>query len=108
MLIDIETDKPFVLNRSQRLFLDRAFRLDANGRLLYPELVFLSDAEESGKTTLAAMILIYVVLVHGGGHTEGYCVANDLEQAQGRVFQAACRIVEASPLLSREADDHRR
>ncbi|MBK5197741.1 MAG: hypothetical protein JJE37_05605 [Methyloceanibacter sp.] len=29
--------------------------------------------------------------------------ANDLEQAQGRVFQALRRLVEASPLLRREA-----
>src|SRR5262249_41911829 len=34
---------------------------------------------------------------------EGYAVANDLEQAQGRVFQATRRIVEASPLLAADA-----
>jgi len=26
------------------------------------------------------------VLLFGGKYAEGYCVANDLEQAQGRVF----------------------
>ena len=45
------------------------------------------------------MALIYVVMVLGGPFAEGYCVANDFEQAQGRVFQAASRIIEASPLL---------
>jgi len=34
---------------------------------------------------------------------EGYSAANDLEQAQSRVFQAVKRIVDASPMLKREA-----
>jgi phage terminase large subunit-like protein len=40
----------------------------------------------------------------GGRYAEGYCVANDLEQAQGRVFQSIKRIIESSPYLVREAD----
>jgi hypothetical protein len=32
-------------------------------------------------------------------YAEAYCVANDFDQAQGRVFQAIARIIEASPLL---------
>ena len=42
-------------------------------------------------------------IVFGGQFSEAYCVANDLEQAQGRVFQAIRRIVEASPHLKRAA-----
>src|SRR5215468_4679985 len=38
-------------------------------------------------------------LLFGGQYAEGYCVANDLEQAQGRVFLAIKRIVESSPEL---------
>src|SRR5439155_8631643 len=68
------------------------------GRVRYPELVF-SAPKKSGKTTLAAMVVIYVIVVLGGPFAEAYCVANDLEQAQGRVFQAIARIIEASPLL---------
>ena len=49
------------------------------------------------------MIVLYVVLVLGGRFAEGYCVANDLEQAQGRVFQAIRRIVSISPALAEEA-----
>jgi len=37
------------------------------------------------------------------GYAEAYCVANDLEQAQGRVFAACKRIVECSPLLRSQA-----
>jgi hypothetical protein len=44
----------------------------------------------------------------GGRYAEGFAAANDYEQAQGRVFQAAARIVEASPLLLRRLRGVRR
>ena len=40
-----------------------------------------------------------MVLLFGGRFAEGYCVANDFEQAQSRVFAMIKRIVEASRLL---------
>src|SRR5262249_42056291 len=68
----------------------------------FPELVF-SGPKKSGKTGLAAMLLLYFVRALGIRFAEGYCCANDYEQSQGRVFQAAKRIVEASPLLAADA-----
>ena len=50
------------------------------------------------------MHLLVTTLVFGGRFAEGYCIANDEEQAQGRVFQAVRRICEASPHLRREAN----
>ena len=55
--------------------------------------------QEGGKTTLAAIIMLVMILLYGGRFAEGYCVANDLEQAQCRVFAIVKRIIEASPLL---------
>jgi len=76
-----------------------AFTLDRNGRLAYPELVY-GAIKKSGKTTCAALIvLVMVLLLSDGRFAEGYCIANDLEQAQSRVFTVIRRIVEASPLL---------
>ena len=49
------------------------------------------------------MHMLTSTLVFGGRYGEGYCIANDEEQAQGRVFQAVRRIVDKSPLLRREA-----
>ena len=54
VLHDPETGKPFVLLEAERRFMRRAFTLDANGRLLYPELVY-GAPKKSGKTTLAAL-----------------------------------------------------
>src|SRR5262249_3078276 len=94
ILHDPETSEPLVLNPAQRAFLSRAFRRGQNGRLLFPELLF-SAPKKSGKTATAAMAVLYAVLVLGGRHAEGYCVANDWEQSQSRVFQAIRRIIAA-------------
>ncbi len=102
VLHDPETGAPFKLLPAERQFFEHAFKTDDSGRLLYPEQIFAA-IKKSGKTTLAALHLLTMILLFGGRFAEGYCVANDLEQAQSRVFQQIRRIVEASPLLMREA-----
>lgn len=98
VLIDPETGQPFQLYPAQVRFLREALTPTADGRLPFPELVF-SAPKKSGKTATAAMATLYVVICLGGRYAEAYCVANDFDQAQGRVFQAVVRIIEASPLL---------
>src|SRR6478736_4361633 len=103
VLHDPETSKPFTLLEAEREFMRRAFMLDRNGRLLFPELVY-GAPKKSGKTTCAALVVLVMVLLRSDGRfAEGYCVANDFEQAQSRVFQVIRRVVEASPLLKGEA-----
>jgi len=102
VLHDPETGKPFKLLDAERDFLQHAFQTDADGRLLYPELIF-GAPKKSGKTGFAALIVLTMILLFGGRFAEGYALANDLDQATSRVFQAIKRIVEASPLLMREA-----
>jgi phage terminase large subunit-like protein len=96
-LINPETGQPFKLLPAEVVFLDHAFRIH-NGRLVYPEQVF-SAPKKSGKTGFSALHTLVMALVFGGKYAEAYCVANDLEQAQSRVFQAIKRIVESSPKL---------
>jgi phage terminase large subunit-like protein len=98
VLRDPESGKPFELYEEEQRFLREALTLGPDGRLKYPEALF-SGPKKTGKTALAAMATIYVIVVLGGPYAEGYCVANDFDQAQGRVFQAIARIIEASPLL---------
>ena len=99
---DPETGRPFELLPAERRFLHHAFETNEQGRLLYPEQVFAAP-KKSGKTCFAAMHLLVTALIFGGRYAEGYALANDFEQAQGRVFAAVKRIVEKSPLLRREA-----
>jgi phage terminase large subunit-like protein len=101
-LVDPETGERFVLNDAEIRFLNHAFQLDESGWLKYPELIY-SCPKKSGKTALAAMILLYVVLIHGGQHGEGIVASNDLEQASARVLAAVKRLIEASPLLRQVA-----
>jgi phage terminase large subunit-like protein len=103
ILRDPETGKPFVLLDAERAFLEHAYQTDASGRLVYPEQLY-GAPKKSGKTGFAAMHLLTTTLVFGGRFAEGYAIANDLEQAQGRVFLAARRICEASPHLRRECN----
>jgi terminase large subunit-like protein len=102
VLINPEDGKPFELYAEQVEFLRRAFTLTPTGRLPFPEIVF-SGPKKSGKTAIAAMCGLYVVVAIGGPYGEVYCLANDYEQAASRVFQAAARMVEASPLLRHSA-----
>jgi hypothetical protein len=103
ILRDPETGKPFVLLDAERAFLEHAYQTDDSGRLIYPEQLY-SCPKKSGKTGFAAMHLLTTTLVFGGRFAEGYAIANDLDQAQGRVFLAARRICETSPHLHRECN----
>ena len=105
-LRDPETGEPFVLSDAERQFLQHAFTLNDDGKLVYPELVF-GAIKKSGKTTLAAIVMLAMVLLFGGRFAEGYCVANDFEQAQSRVFAMIKRIVEASRAAAVDCQAHR-
>jgi phage terminase large subunit-like protein len=98
VLVDPETGLPFELYAEEEQFLREALTLTADGRLPFTEIVFAAG-KKSGKTTIAAIATITVVVCLGGLYAEAYCVANSFDQAQGRVFKMAERIVEASPLL---------
>jgi phage terminase large subunit-like protein len=50
------------------------------------------------------MHVLTTTLVLGGRYAEAYCIASDLEQAQGRVFAAIKRMCESSPLLRDEVE----
>jgi phage terminase large subunit-like protein len=103
VLHDPETGKPFVLLEAERIFMRHAFTLDDDGRLLYPELVY-GAPKKSGKTTLAGIIVIVMVLLRNDARFgEAYCAANDFDQAASRVFMMIKRIVAVSPLLKHEA-----
>ena len=98
VLVNPETNAPFVLLDAEREFLKHAFATGADGRLLYPEQVYACP-KKSGKTTFAAIYVIAMVLLFGGRFAEAICAANDYEQSVGRVFAAIRRIIECSPLL---------
>ena len=101
-LYNPQTGKPFVLLDAEREFIKHALVLTPEGRMLYQTLLY-SCPKKSGKTEFSGMLMTTVLLLFGGRFAEGYVVANDLEQAQSRCFEAVRRVVEVSPLLKREA-----
>lgn len=98
VLVGPETGGAFELYPAEERFIRAALTPGPDGRLPFPELLFAAP-KKSGKTALAAMIVLYVIVCLGGRYAEAYCIANDQEQASSRVFQAIARIIEASPLL---------
>ena len=99
VLCDPETGQPFVLLDAEREFIAHAFTLDANGRLLYPELVF-GAIKKRGKTTFAALHHADDDAAVRRRIRRGLLRRQRLRAgAVGRVFQVIKRIVEASPLL---------
>ena len=93
--------KPYKLVEAERQFINFAFRLDEEGKLLFPLLVY-SAIKKSRKTELAALLTHTLICLFGGKFAEAFIVANDREQAINRCFTACCRIAEASPLLQHE------
>jgi hypothetical protein len=90
------------LLEAERAFLAHAFKTGVDGRLLYSDQVYAAP-KKSGKTGFAAMHALTLLLLFGGAYSEAVCCANDLEQAQGRVYLAIRRIIECSPRLRSEA-----
>jgi hypothetical protein len=102
-LISPYDERPYHLIPTERAFINYAFTRDAEGRLLYPLMIY-GAIKKSRKTELAGMLTPTMILLFGGKYAEGFIVANDQEQAINRCFTACRRIVDASPLLRHEAE----
>ncbi|MGQ9677106.1 MAG: terminase TerL endonuclease subunit [Chloroflexota bacterium] len=79
------------LERHQRAILNYVFQLGENAKPRFTTVLW-STPKKSGKTTIAAMVTAYVAETQP--HSEIYCLANDEEQAQGRVFAAVRQSIE--------------
>jgi len=101
-LISPYDGQPYRLIDAERRFIKLAFRFDEDGRLVHP-LMLYGAIKKTRKTELAGLLTLTVILLFGGRFAQGFIVANDEQQAIARCFTACCRIVEASPLLKREA-----
>ena len=93
-----EKGKSWRLSRHQRRVLARAFRRGRRGELRF-RLVLWSEPKKSGKTFLAAMLLLWWAFTNS--HTEIIVAANDLDQSVSRVFETAVALVKHNPALAR-------
>jgi phage terminase large subunit-like protein len=96
-----EKGEAWKLSPYQRKVLELAFRRDRNDNLLY-RLVVLSEPKKSGKTFLAACLVLWWAITNR--RTEIIITANDLEQSISRVFKTIAALIENNEALSREAD----
>src|SRR6516225_9606370 len=82
VLFNPETGRPFKLLPAERQFLEHAFTISADGKLLYNEWLY-SCPKKSGKTTFEALIELTMTLLYGGAYPESYILANSQEQGKG-------------------------
>jgi hypothetical protein len=95
-----ETHGPMPLAPYQQVFLREAHRRDADGKFVY-DLVLWSDIKKSIKSCIAAAVILFRAL-----HTEYgsfHVIANDLKQADSRVFYYIRRALELNPKLAARA-----
>jgi phage terminase large subunit-like protein len=96
-----ELGRPWRLMPHQRALLQAAFHLDAHGRLPW-DTVLYSCPKKSGKTTLNAAVTCWWAFTQEAPN-ELLIIANDFEQAQGRVFKALVGLIQHNPTLARSA-----
>jgi hypothetical protein len=76
-LIDPDTGKPFVLLQCERTFIANMFKFDADGKMLFPDLIY-SAGKKTGKTIFGAILVITTIVLFGGRNAEGYCCGRGL------------------------------
>lgn len=91
-----ETGRPIRLTPWERAALDAMFPPD--GSPSPHETFLISTVKKAGKTTLNAIATLYAALTFPAGESV-YCVANDLAQAQERVFDLIVKQVRAMGLV---------
>ena len=92
-----EKGQRWTLSAYQRRVLRLVFAWDAEGRLGHRLLVW-SEPKKSGKTFIAAVLTLW--WAYTNAHTEVIVVANDYEQAAGRVFKTIVDLCRANPALA--------
>ncbi len=102
LVICNEVGHPFRLLDYQRQILRMAFVFDDQGCLSYDTFLY-SCCKKSGKTTINAALTLWWAFTQEAPN-EILIIANDLEQAQGRVFKALAGLIRHNRDLARSAE----
>lgn len=89
-------DRGMKLSLYQKVVLKEAHRKDADGKFIY-DLILWSDIKKSAKSSIAAAVVLYRALHTDYGSFK--IVANDLKQADSRVFNYMRTAIGLNPKL---------
>jgi phage terminase large subunit-like protein len=92
---------PIRLFPHQRWMLREAHRRDENGQFVYSTIVW-SDIKKSAKSSIAGAVARH--RAETVPFAEVYCIANDLKQAESRVFAYMLRSMELDPAMHKGVD----
>lgn len=102
-----ETNAPIVLEPVQKVILSCMFdlpRAKQFGCSSGFQTLFYSTVKKSGKTTIASLLARWVA-ERWGRMNEIYAIANDLEQARGRVYDKVLKSIQLDPRYDRRRDE---
>lgn len=97
----LESGELITLRPFQKRIFEHVFTPREDGTFPYKTFVF-STVKKSAKSTLGAAIGSWWAFGLGNKNDEIYALANDLEQAQGRIYRMLRRSIEMHPLLASE------
>lgn len=101
--VRLEDGRPLILEpwQTSRIVRPLFYTLDPITRLRRFNLALIGMAKKNGKSTLAALVALYMLLADGEPEPEVYGAAGDKEQAR-LVFRQVARFVQRSRTLERE------
>jgi hypothetical protein len=95
VLIDPETHVGFELLPAERAFLEHAFQIGDNGKLLYSEWLY-SAPKKSGKTTFEAIVILTMTLLYVEIYRETHeIVSRAFDANDAGTFAAKVRLAAA-------------
>ncbi|MDP6653103.1 MAG: terminase large subunit [Gammaproteobacteria bacterium] len=97
-----ETREPIKLTSLQKKILRHCFTPNSAGAMPYQTILY-SCPKKSGKSTLGALVALWWALLIEAPN-EIFIAANDLDQAQGRVFKALTTAIRLNPHLKNVVD----
>ena len=107
VLCDPETGRPFRLLDAERAFMQHAFALDADGRLLYPEqCLWRAEEEREDHARCADRVGDGAVARRSSLRRSAIASPTISNRRRVALFTVIKRIVAVSPLLKGEAQDH--
>lgn len=92
-----ETREPIQLTELQQEILRHCFTTNDAGKMPYQTIVY-SCPKKSGKSTIGALVALWWALTQEPPN-EIFIAANDLDQAQGRVYKAITGSIRNNPHL---------
>ena len=102
-LFNPETGQPFELLPAERAFLEHAFQIGPDGKLIYNGVALLVS-QKVGKTTFEALVIITTILLYRRHFPKAHSRQRAGARSESRVFEIIDRIIRHHRCSGRSQD----